>query len=257
MFKVLKIEANLEPMAGYAGAVEGILTAIGTPKSKQVFLNRYMTKAQEAFMTDTIAANAAGTANLSHVFDWGKTQEQTSDIPLFKLIKVRAENMAFLSYDFLPSTRVVPKPDPQKTGISPAVIEKLKPHIFRMKAMVMETMENITIAPKNGKGLFIPSTDQERGYLMSQKPVTINPGGNATGGFAKWWTEWFDTRGQEVVQQQALAQGEFLAKTGQTIIRDLTTGRFSPGTAVSFGYAASAARNAELQMQAAIEVENA
>lgn len=252
---MIKVGADMTPMEGFVGAVGGMLSAIASAKSKDLMVGRYMDKTKAAFMTDSIAVNEAGSQNIRHVFEWGDKQGTTSSIPLFRLIKASSGDVRYLSYEFLPSTQVVPLPDPSKTGISPEVIAKLTPHIFRLKAMVMETMENVTISPAEGKALFIPAADQPKGYVMSSKPVTVNPGGNSTGGFEKWWMEWFDTRATEIVKTETTRAGEFISKTGQTIIRDATTGRFSAGTAVSFGYVQAAKRNAELQMQAALESE--
>lgn len=247
----VKVSADLSGVEGFIGGVQGILTAIANPGTESRFVGAQMDNLKHHFMSDSIAANAAGGANIKHVFEWPDRAGAVSDIPLFRLLKMGSGQSRYLTYEFLPSMRPVPLPPAipaDKRGM-------FAEHFFRQKALVMETMENVTIEPKNGKTLFIPAPDQMRGYIMTRKPVEVNPGGNSTGGFEKWWVEWFDTRAESLIQEKTKMAEEFISKTSQTIIRDVATGRFSSGSKVTFGYVEAAERNAELQMQMALDGE--
>jgi hypothetical protein len=118
-----------------------------------------------------------------------------------------------------------------------------------MKAIVMETQNAVTIRPKKSKrGLFIPDASARRGYYMTKKPQTINPGGGgATGKFTAWWTNWFASRGQEIANNKTKLSEETFAANGRKAIRDATTGRFATGKKVSFGVSSAVRRRAELE----------
>lgn len=170
-----------------------------------------------------------------------------SSVPLFRLTKRGKGDRKFLSYDFLPSRRPVPLPDPDRYGFKPEKLAFMRRHVFKFKAIVMETQSNVTISPTFSQKLFIPDERAKYGYYMTSKPQTINPGGpKATGGFTEWWTLWFGTRAQGIVTEQVKMAEEFIKSTGQRVIRDATTGRFASGKAVEFGYVDAAERTAQI-----------
>jgi hypothetical protein len=119
-----------------------------------------------------------------------------------------------------------------------------------MKAIVMETQSAVVIRPKRSKhGLFIPDASAARGYYMTKKPKTVNPGGaGATGAFTEWWTSWFATRGQDIANRRTKLSEETFAANGRKAVRDATTGRFArAGSRVSFAIDSGVRRRAELE----------
>lgn len=242
------IEADLSPIGRYIGAIQGIIDAVERPGYKGNFIDDLMDDIQEEFMVDT----EANRQRLAHMFEWPDKQGgDVPPIPLFKLVRVGSGVEKVMNFDFLPSTKNVPLPDPERYGFKPSKLQYLSRHKFPMKALVMETQSAVTIKPKNSKrGLFIPDAEAPRGYYMTKKATVINPGGRqATGAFAAWWTTWFSTRAQEISIARTKLSEETFAANGRKAIRDVTTGRFSTGKTVSFGVADAKVR-AEMEFTA-------
>jgi hypothetical protein len=130
-------------------------------------------------------------------------------------------------------------------------------HVFKFKAIVMETDSAVRIYPTNARALFIPDASNKYGYYMTTRPSTINPGGNqATGGFARWWNSWMESRAQALVDQETALAEDHIASTGQTVIRyaagtkingKSVGGQFARGTSISFAYVKAEERAAELR----------
>lgn len=256
----MQVNADLSGIDGFAGSVDGILNAVQSPAFQGDFIDYIMGELKEKFIVDSIAAKNSGTHNLQHVFEWPRTDgqgfatERSSNIPLFTLLQKGSGDTQYMTYEFIPSTRLVPLPDPERYGIDPAKLQTLSRHKFRFKAIVMETQGAVTIEPNGENRLFIPDAKSEGGYYMTKNPQTINPGGEkSTGAFSQWWTTWFETRAQVYVSEQVKLSEEMIKSTGQKIIRDATTGRFARGKSVSIGYADAARTKAEAKMLSAAE----
>lgn len=197
------ITADLTPIFDYTSAVEGVIEAVASSTFQSDYNNYLADKLSERFMIDAIAAKDI----LYHVFDWGSMPGERG-IPLFKTIKMGNRNPV-LSYVFLPSTQAVPQPNiPGYNNLSR--------HKFRMKALVMETSNSVTISPKPGKTLVIPRGDE---VYYSRKPVTINPGGRSTGRFAGFWTSWFNTVAPFEVKRMTDVTEQYLGKNATRIVR--------------------------------------
>lgn len=243
---MVSVTGDLTGISNYIGTVGGILQAVEDPRFEGDFTEHLMDSVEESFMTETIAAKESGSARIAHVFEWGERQGEVSNIPLFKLTRSGAGGDRMLGYMFLPSTKQVPLPDPDRYGFKASKLQLLRRHVFQMKAVVMETQRSVTIAPKNAKRLFIPDENAKRGYYMSATPVRINPGGAAaTGGFAEWWNQWFSTRAQPVVDEQVAKTEAWLVATGAKYVRYAAGtkingvsvgGRFAAGSVVSASY---------------------
>ena len=235
------ISADLSNIGAFAGAVEGTLRAVESPGFKGDFTSALMNKIRKAFMADAIAASAH--PSMKHMFEWGDRQGDSSTTPLFALVK----NGEVLSFRFLPSTKPVPLPEPGRYGFSQSKLSYLGRHTFRMKAMVMETQNAVQISASHRPGLFIPTTRNKYGYVMTMKTVTINPGGpESTGGFARFWTTWFGGKAQGIANDFSRAAEENIAKTGQRVIRyaagtkidgKSVGGQFASGRTVRISYA--------------------
>lgn len=257
------VTADLSNLGGYIGAVGGILTALESPAYKDRFQDYLMGRLKVKFMTDTIAVHRAGYKSLNHVFEWpsqdgsGVATGQTSDIPLFKLTKQGTRTQRVLSFEFLPSTETVPLPDPAKYGFNPEKLSHMNRHVFRYKALVMENDTMVSISPVHAKRLFIPDASNKYGYYMTSNTQRINPGGAvATGGFARWWNEWFTTKAQGIVDEEAVASEQHIASTGQDVIRYAAGtkiggrsvgGQFAKAQEISVAYIKAKERAAELR----------
>ena len=254
----LVLQADLSNLGGYVGAVEGLITAIQDPRVQSDFLGHVMDKTRIAFYAESLAAMQSGAANIKHVYEWGENQGEVSDIRLFKLTKGGRGSQRYMNFAFLPSTVPVPLPDPATYGFPPASKRgnSLSRHIFRMKALVMETKSSVIIKPKPGGKLFIPDASKKRGFFMAPS-ARINPGGpHATGGFAKWWNQWFETRAGTIAEAEAKKAEEVIKATGQKVIRYAagTTinginvgGRFASGQVVSYGNINAVKATAEME----------
>lgn len=231
----MKLEADLAGLANYIASVHGIIDAVESPGYQGDFLEDLIGHIEGEFMVDTIANRH----RLAHMFEWPDKQgREPSEVPLFKIIRVGICDTKVMSFQFLPSLKNVPLPDPARYGFKPSKLKFLRRHKFKMKALVMETQSAVTIKPKKSKrGLFIPDASAKRGYYMTKKPKVINPGGGqATGAFTEWWNAWFATRGQQIALETTNKSEETFAANGRKVIRDQTTGRFTTGKKVSFGY---------------------
>lgn len=231
-------------LANYIGTVGGILEAIEDPRFEGDFTEHLLANVEEDFVVDTLAARNAGRKGLNHVYEWGEEAGQVSNIPLFKLTRRGEHGTQMLSYVFLPSTKYVPLPH-SKYGIPAKTISKLRRHVFQLKAMVMETRSKVTIRPVGAQKILIPTEGAKRGYVMKEKSV-INPGGReATGGFAKWWMEWFSTSGQKTATRVSDETEKFVTGLGRKYVRyaagtviggEKVGGRFATGRAITPGY---------------------
>lgn len=241
----IRVEAHMDGLYGFIGGVEGVIDAIQTPEFKDDFTDHIMNDLKQKFTVSAIAMS--GNDNMKHVFEWGMQQGESSEIPLFRITKKGAGGIRQLSYHFVPSTVPVPLPDPRRYGFDATKLDHMKRHIFKYKAIVMESGAQVTIHNKwSEHGLFIPTTSNKYGYVMTKKTVTVRPGGKeAAGGFSKFWSGWFETEAPVQVRLQSTLTEQFIAKTARYVLRD-TAGRFASGSRVGVGYVSSAKRTAEL-----------
>lgn len=259
----VSVTADLTGVGAYIGTVDGILQAVEDPRFQGDFTEHLMDNVSDAFMTETIAAKEAGNARIAHVFEWGDEQGEVSNIPLFRLTRKGEYGERRLGYMFLPSTKYVPLPDPERYGFDPSKLQYLRRHVFQLKAIVMETQRNVTISPVGAKRLFVPSEKAKKGYYMTTGPVNINPGGAAaTGGFSMWWNDWFAARAQTIVTEESEATQNWLVATGAKYVRyaagtvingQKVGGQFASGKAVSFGYVNAKAKEVKRKVMADAE----
>ena len=116
------MNADLSGLAGYIGAIGGILNAVESSSYKGAFLDDMLGQLRGKFRADSIAANMSGAARISHAFEWptqdtrGVSTREPSAVPLFRLTKKGMGGMRVLSYYFMPSRKPVPLPDPSVYG---------------------------------------------------------------------------------------------------------------------------------------------
>jgi hypothetical protein len=258
------ISADLSGIGNYIGAVDGFINAVQDPRVQGNFIGSIMDTTRKAFYVETLAARESGVARVNHVYEWGEEQGEVSDIRLFNLTKHGKGDNRYMSYHFLPSTAYVPLPDPSRYGFPPASKKgnTLRRHVFTMKALVMETKSTVLIKPVQAKALFIPVEDSKRGFVMASS-ARVNPGGpGATGGFASWWAQWFESRAEAIASGESKRAEEIVAATGQKVIRYAAGtkingvsvgGRFASGKGVSYGYIDAVAQNAEMEAKNTFE----
>lgn len=198
---MIKIDADLDPLAQYIGIVDGVTAAVESDIYINYFLNHTLDKLRERFVIATTAYALSNPSKMHHVYEWNSLRDGTP-IPLFRLDLRGRGKSRHLDFRFVQSRRTVPQPETRK---------KMDKHIFRFKAIVMETGSPVVIKPKKAKMLFIPSNDPDnkRGYVMVKEAKVKNPGGKATtGAFSSWWAAWFNTDAEYIVNNEIVPYAE-------------------------------------------------
>lgn len=140
-------------------------------------------------------------------------------------------------FAYRPSVANVPKPTTGETGMSSEVIRKMRDHVFRWKAEVMEEGHDVTIAPRKAKFLLIPAYaenrpymrphDIKRGYALLQRPVTMSPGASKSyGNFTAFWTSFWHGEGAEILEDAT--NGMVLADFEPEFTKPRTTSTLRP-----------------------------
>jgi hypothetical protein len=168
------------------------------------------------------AAAYAATGAIRHMYEWGtvginigrsnmRPNPASARARLWSThLSGRGLNQTY-SFEFKPSLAFVPKPTARETGMSQDVISKMKDHIFWNKAQVYEFGQHVVIARKAGtKYLLIPQfkdnyspyarpNDIKRGYTLTRAPLTVQPGKQVMGNFTNFWSGWWESQGQGIV----------------------------------------------------------
>jgi hypothetical protein len=174
------------------------------------------------------AAAYASTGAIRHMYEWGTlgVNKGRSNVrlnpnnPAARLWTNFAEGAGLdrtLWFAYRPSVANVPKPTVASTGMSSETIAKMRDHVFRWKAEVMEEGQDVTIKPRKAKFLLIPAyeenrpymrpNDIKRGYMLTKGPVTVNPGqSTAYGNFTAFWTTFWAGEGAEILNDSVNSQ---------------------------------------------------
>lgn len=251
----------------YTDVVSGFIDAIESPQVQDEYLDTLMDETRRQFMIHTMAHNRLNLGDIQHVFEWpsqvmGVATSATSDVPLFEVHNEERGVYKAITFNYLPSRVPVPLPNPDRYGFNSKYIEGMKRHVFTQKALVMETSNSVHISSRTaGKKIFIPDSRVARGFRMLESG-NPNPGGPAaTGGFARWWTNWFNTVAVDIANKDSMKTAQTLAETGRTLIRHAagTTingkkvgGQFAAGKVVSYAYDNATRRNAKLATEKAL-----
>lgn len=169
------------------------------------------------------AAAYGATGEIAHMFEWGtvginqgRTNRRASpNSESSRLWEFHQEGYGLkrtLTFIFKPSTAFVPKPTVRDTGMDAETIAGLKDHVFEWKAEVMEEGTPVHIEPVEAKFLLIPAypnrrqyfrpRDVKRGYMLSRGPVTTVPGIHVHGNFSRFWIQFWEGRGAQIVDEQ-------------------------------------------------------
>lgn len=179
-------------------------------------------RTDDAFTTQANARARAG--SFAHMYEWGTVginsgrtnMRLPAENPNARLWHQFSEGSGMdrtITFAYRPSVANVPKPTKKDTGMSQEVISKLRDHIFRWKAEVMEEGHEVTINRRTAKFLLIPvyassrpyvrPNDAKRGYTLSKGPITARPGSNMYyGAFTKFWEEWWLNTGADYYEAQ-------------------------------------------------------
>lgn len=211
--------------------------ALAQSEDDQLYLDNLAEAAfndvENEFNIEAAAMGAAGT--IKHMFEWGtqginRGRTNMRPNPLSERARLwgtklnaRGLNGTY-EYYFKPSVAFVPKPTSTETGMDPEVIANMRKHIFWNKAMVFETGMEVTIARKEAKFLLMPAfkntdtsmwrrTDIKRGYRLLKNPVILQPGQQTAGRFTGFWTDFWEGRGQEMIdaRMESYFEEDFLA----------------------------------------------
>lgn len=250
-------------------ATDGIVHAMATGDAMVNLVNikdrRYMEavvdtafqRADEAFNVEAEAFAKSG-GGISHMYEWGtigindrktNTRRNASD-PTSRLWHTFRSGIGLegrLTYAFKPSVANVPKPTKRETGMDPAVIARMKDHVFHWKAKVFEFGEMVTIKRKRGtKFLLIPNwyqhgslrpNDVKRGYTLNEGPLRVKPYAFQNN-FTSYWQAYWTGRGGKAVQESVEAmilsdfEPEFARKRGLPSGNPKPVGTFSPNVLI-------------------------
>jgi hypothetical protein len=214
--------SNFEALGELLGGLSGIAEGMDTDTYLGGVIRQAHSEATNIF--DQAAAATAKTGRLQHVYEYGTTGVTTGR-PTFKAtdqaarlwvheIGGQGKNQIF-GFFFRPATQPNPQPTTASTGVASKYLRKLsrRKHIFRQKAMIIESGAQVTIKPKNGNLLFVPfygepatNPRNTRGFAMSKGPITMTPGATSQGTFTAFWEAFWASQGN-------VAMGEAMTKT--------------------------------------------
>lgn len=212
-------------------AIDGVIEAIAAgfavtdsmkdPRYTDAIVDEAFERADQVF---NVGAEALGkTGAIAHMYEWGtlginkgrtNVRLQPSS-PAARLWHNYTEGHGLertLWLAYRPSVANIPKPTVGASGMSVEDISRLKDHVFRWKAEVMEEGQEVTIARKSRtKWLLIPAYEQnrqfmrkndiKRGYMLTKGPLTVTPGRKVQGNFREFWTGFWNEQGAEIVEE--------------------------------------------------------
>ena len=219
----VKLMVDLGPVIEFLAAGNAMALSLNQTKkyTDSIFDNAFG-EADEEFNIRA-AGYAAVTGNISHMYEWGtiginRGRTNMRPDPMSRAARLW-DNVApgrgfnrVITYYFKPSFANVPKPTVRDTGMDPEIIGKMRDHIFRWKAEMMEWGREVTIVPDKAKFLLIPvteanrayvrSNDAKRGYTLSKGPITFQAGGNRyANNFTTFWMQYWEGDGEFIVNR--------------------------------------------------------
>lgn len=214
----LEILFDVEALLEILGAGQ----ALGQAPSQKDYIDAVVDiayeKADEKFNSWAAAYGATGA--ISHMYEWGtvginparSNRRMNPADPAARLwhnVTTGAGFDRLLTFVYRPSITTVPKPTAKDTGMSPEVIAKMRDHVFRWKAQVLEEGQTVNIAPNKAKFLLIPAYannrakmrphDRKRGYMLARNNITIQHD-SYEGTFEAFWWKFWEGPGTDVVQ---------------------------------------------------------
>lgn len=154
-----------------------------------------------------------------HVYEWNAVG--VPDAKLWRHTLSGNGSTRTAGFEFLISKTPIPTPDQRAKNpddpmsiVAPEERAKLskRRYVFRWKAPLMEYRMPVTIAPRSGQYLFIPTFRSEQGFIFHQGSVRQNSGNDLTAGaFTTEWAEFFGGRGQQIAGEtvQRMVEEEY------------------------------------------------
>lgn len=204
---------NLDSLIQTLGAGEAMTEMIKKDKRYlDAILDESFEKADHKFNVEAAAYGTTGA--ISHMYEWGtvginkgrsnmRLNPMNPGARLWHTFNQGAGLNRTLWFAYRPSLSNVPKPTVAATGMSSEVIKKMRDHVFKWKAEVMEEAHDVTIAPRKAKFLLIPAYEEnrpymrphdiKRGYSLTKGPINANPGyAKKAGNFTKFWLTFWE-----------------------------------------------------------------
>lgn len=220
--KVMDWKVDFTAIAEAVGTVEGISEAAVSPSYMESLIKDAHQRAAREF--DAEVATVAQTGYLSHVYEFGTagvTAGPAKLDPASPAARLWAHGISGhggvqdVFFTFRPAVQPNPQPTVASTGVSSKYLRKLsrRKYVFRNKAMIMETGNEVEIKPKNGNFLFVPFYGEpssnplnRRGFMMwdysKYGPIKATPGEKSQGTFTAFWQTWWRSRGYSIIQEK-------------------------------------------------------
>lgn len=219
-----KVLTNLNGLGVLLGGLEGLTEAENDAYMGSVIRAAHR-KTTNIF--DLVAAATARAGVIQHMWEYGTpgitqgrpehTDPTTPDARLYVHQINGRGPVQDIGFGFRPAKTRNPNPTVANTGVSSKYLQKLskRKHVFWNKAMVMETGQEVTIAPKNGRFLFIPfrgegseTVGNKKNFVlwdaMKLGPITVQPGRQVAGNFTSFWFSWWNSEGERVMSSAML-----------------------------------------------------
>ena len=205
----VSLMADFEELSAVTGAITGVSKVVNTKRflgELVKYAHSEMSKRFDLFM-DLQYKDSHGAFH--HVYEWNAPGgNDASRLWQHRLIGHGASRNA--TWTWKASKIPVPTPSDRRNNpndpMSAVPLEEMKHwsenrYWFYWKAPVMESGQEVTIAPKNVKKLMFPTGDTSQ-PLAWTKSSAIQPGGEATtGSFTGAWASWWATEAPQVFDE--------------------------------------------------------
>lgn len=210
---MINFMVDLDALAEIAGTYDGLNKSFSNSLYVDGMANAAHDDASREF--DLTAAASAGAGYLTHMYEYGvqgitkgtgRFSDPTSPAARLWVHNLTGRGGAYdVNFTFRPATQENPRPSTGGTGVPSKYIRYIsrRKYVFRNKAMVMETGQEVSIRPKRGSLLFVPfygdPGPRGTGYMMwnadTLGPINVQPGRTTTGTFTAFWENWWRTAG--------------------------------------------------------------
>jgi len=185
------------------GSIDGMCTTVSTNNFKSAVIKHAHHEMSKQFNSTVDIIASTNPESLHHVYEW-----RMVGIPAGRLWKNTLKGHGgsrVASFEFKASRTPILTPMERRRNRSDPismvpmqVLQKLstRAYIFYWKAPVMEYNYPVTILPKYGQKIFVPTGKFDKNgkaYVFSDSAQVANPGGSKTTGaftqlYATWWT---------------------------------------------------------------------
>jgi hypothetical protein len=256
----LHFNADLTEAFGALGALTGVLHTVKSQRYLGNMIKYAHDEMSKEFDTQLHLKAGVMRERFNHVYEWGMIGLPEGKLWQHSLSGRGAERVA--GFTFMASKKPIPSPEERAkdsgdpmSSVPPEVRARLskRRYVFYWKAPIMEYRMNVTIVPKHGRFLFIPSFRQDKGYLFHPGPVNLRAGSsNTAGAFTAEFIDFFSGPGQEIAGERVNRMVQ--AEAEQAVGKRPRTKSFSIKAANSNTAAFEAGRqSAERFMQARAE----